>query len=204
MEEQAEFWINKRGEKVHKDLVPFEDQLKTELVLDLVGEAVDAVGMLTNFKAEVVKKIAEYMEMMREKYGLDPMKSSKKGNITLQTFDGLNKVQVQVATHIDFDEKLTLAKEKLDEYFTLKTKDSDPEIKTLITKVFDVDKKGNVNAKQILSLKSYKITHPVWLEAMAIIDEAVEIVGSKSYIRFYSRKQIDEPWKTISLDFAAL
>ncbi len=204
MEETAIFWTNKRGEQVHEDMVPLEEQLKTELVIDLTEEALDATAMLKNFKIEVVRKIEEYMEMMRDKYGLDPMKSSGKGNVTLQTFDGLRKVQVQVATHIDFDEKLTLAKEKLDEYFNLKTKDSDPEIRTLITKVFDVDKKGNVNAKQILSLKSYKITHPVWLEAMAIIDESIEIVGSKSYIRFYKREKIDDPWRAISIDFAAI
>jgi len=204
MDAKAEFWTNKKGEKVHIQMVPFEEQLKTELVLSLVGEAVDGVGMLSNFKGAVVEKIDDYMEMMRDKYGLDPMKASSKGNIILQTFDGLSKVQVQVATHIDFDEKLTLAKEKLDEYFTLKTENADPEIKTLITKVFDVDKKGNVNAKQILSLKSYKISHPVWLEAMAIIDESIEIVGSKSYIRFYTRKCVDDAWKNISLDFASL
>jgi len=151
----------------------------------------------------VVQSIDDYMEMMREKYDIDPMRGAK-GNVTLQSYDGLNKVQVAVQTHIDFDEKLTLAKEKLDVYFTEKTEDADPEIKTLITKVFDVNKDGNVNAKQILSLKSYNITHPVWLEAMAIIDDAIEIVGSKSYIRFYSRKSIEDKWENISLDFAAL
>jgi len=199
-----EMWTNKKGEKIHEDMVPLEEKLKSELVVGLVAEAVDGVGMLRNFKSNVVGQIDDYMSMMREKYGLDPMKGSAKGNVTLQTFDGLKKVQVQVATHIDFDEKLTLAKEKLDEYFTLKTEGADPEIKTLITKVFDVDKKGNVNAKQILSLKSYKIEHKKWLEAMAIIDDAIEIVGTKSYIRFYERAAVDAAWENISLDFAAL
>jgi len=199
----VEMWTNKQGEKVHPDMVPFEEKLKTELVEKLVGRAVKGVSLLSSFKESIVAQIDGYMEMMRETYNLDPMKGTK-GNITLQSYDGLKKVQVQVSKHIDFDEKLTLAKEKLDEYFTLKTEKADPEIKTLITKVFDVDSKGNVNAKQILSLKSYKITHPMWLEAMGIIDDAIEIVGSKSYIRFYTRESVDAPWQNVSLDFAAL
>ena len=199
----VEMWTNKQGEKIHPDMVPHEEKLKTELVMKLVGKAERGVTLLGAFKRSVVGEIDAYMEMMREKYHLDPMKGSK-GNVTLQSFDGLAKVQIAVSKHIDFDEKLGLAKEKLDAYFTEKTEDADPEIRTLITKVFDVDKKGNVNAKQILSLKGYPITHPKWVEAMAIIDSAIEIVGSKSYIRFYVRKRVDEPWQNVSLDFAAL
>ena len=201
--EQIEMWTNKKGEQVHPDMVPHEEKLKTELVKKLVSQAERGVRLLSSFKEGVVGEIDAYMQMMREKYHLDPMKGTK-GNITLQSFDGLAKVTVQVSKLISFDEKLNLAKEKLDEYFLAKTEHADPEIKTLITKVFEVDKKGNVNAKQILSLKSYKITHPIWLEAMAIIDEAVEIVGSKSYIRFHKRDRIEDAWQHISLDFASL
>lgn len=196
-------WRNKKGELVHEDMVPHEEKLKTELVGNLLGRAERAVNILGSFKDTVVTEIDDYMQMMRGKYNLNPIKGSK-GNVTLESYDGLSKVQVQVSTSISFDEKLTLAKEKLDEYFHSKTEDADPEIKTLITKVFDVDKKGNVNAKQILSLKSYKINNPLWLEAMAIIDEAIEIVGSKSYIRFYKRDNVSDAWENVSLDFAAV
>lgn len=199
-----QMWINKKGEQVHPDMVPHEEKLKTELVMKIVNRAQKGVDILSIFKGKVINEIDAYMEMMRDKYSIDIMKSSSKGNVTLQSYDGCFKIQVAVQTHIDFDEKLTLAKEKLDEYFVEKTQDADPEIKTLITKVFDVNSDGNVNAKQILSLKRYNITHPIWVEAMAIIDDAIEIVGSKSYIRFYKRKSVDVPWENISLDFASL
>ena len=70
---------------------------------------------------------------------------------------------------------------------TLKTDGADAEIQTLITRAFDV-KNGKVDAKQILSLKAYPITHELWKEAMSMIDDAIEIVGTKSYIRFKHRK----------------
>ncbi len=196
-------WTNKKGEQVHPDIVPHEEKLKTELVYKLLDEAIDVQDALMAFKKIVLSHIDAYMEMMREKYGINPVKGTK-GNVSLESFDGLKKVMVQVSTLISFDEKLGFAKEKLDEYFVEKTEHADAEIKTLITKVFDVDKKGNVNAKQILSLKSYKIQHPKWLEAMAIIDDAIEIVGTKSYIRFYRRQNIADKLENISIDFAAL
>ncbi|MCF6248192.1 MAG: DUF3164 family protein, partial [Desulfobacula sp.] len=198
-----EFWQDKRGQEVHRDLVPHEEKLKTELVYDIVDRAVTGVTLMERFKAYVTGAIREYMEMMREKYSLDVAKGTK-GNITLQSYDGLRKVQVAVQQHIDFDEKLSLAKEKIDAYLKEKTKDADPEIQTLIMNAFEVDKKGNVDAKKIFALKKYKISDPMWHEAMALIDEAVEIVGSKSYIRFYVRESVDEKWRNVSLDFAAI
>lgn len=199
----ADYWKNKKGDLIHKDNVPHEEKLKSEIVHKLAGRAERAAGILTSFKETVTSDIGNFMDMMRDKHKINIMKGTK-GNVTLQSFDGLAKVQIAVQTYIDFDEKLTLAKEKLDEFFIEKTEDADPEIKTLIMKVFEVDQKGKLNAKQILSLKSYKIQHPKWIEAMNLIDDAVEIVGSKSYIRFYKRESVDEQFEIISLDFAAI
>ena len=131
--------------------------------------------------------------------------TSKSGTVTLKSFDGVGVVEIQVAKLISFDQKLSLAKEKIDEYLTEKTNGADAEIQTLITRVFDV-KNGKVDAKQILSLKSYPITHSLWKEAMSMIDDATEIAGTKSYIRFKHRKNgdVDGTLETIVLDIAGI
>ncbi|PKZ28676.1 hypothetical protein CYJ41_07915, partial [Campylobacter ureolyticus] len=110
-----------------------------------------------------------------------------------------------VAKQISFDNKLALAKEKIDEYLDEKTENADAEIRTLITRAFDV-KNGKVDAKMVLSLKQYPISNPKWIEAMKMIDEAVEIVGTKSYIRFREREdeRIDGALKMIVLDIAGV
>ncbi len=114
-------------------------------------------------------------------------------------------MEIQVSKLISFDQKLALAKEKIDEYLTLKTNGADAEIQTLITRAFDV-KNGKVDAKQILSLKSYPIEHKLWKSAMNMIDDAMEIVGTKSYIRFKYRKndEVDGNLEHIVLDIAGL
>lgn len=199
---EVTYWTNKKGEKVHPDMVRADDKIKHELVYGIIEQVYQKREELKAFKKEITGDIDTYMELLRSEYNLDPMKGSRKGNITLLSFDGLKKVQIAIAEHIDFDEKITLAKEKIDEYLKEITKDSNGDIQTLIMKAFEVDKKGQINAKQVLGLKSYDIQNPLWLEAMNLIDKAVEIVGSKSYIRFYERKSANDKFKNLSLSFS--
>ena len=198
----GDFWIDKRGEKMHKSMITPDKQLKDELVEKLVLRAKEVQAVLADFKKEAAEEIDAYFELLLQKYGMDAKKGSKKGNFTLENFSGTAEIKVAVNDTISFDEKLNIAKAKIDECLHELTKNASAEIKTLITKAFEVDKKGNVNAKKILALKSYDISHPLWIEAMAIIDESIEIVSSKSYIRFYEREDITKPYVQISLDFA--
>ena len=57
-----------------------------------------------------------------------------------------------------------------------------------------------------LVLYAYPITHELWKEAMSMIDDAIEIVGTKSYIRFKHRKndEVDGSLENIVLDIAGL
>ena len=195
-------WLNKRGEPTHPDLVRPDEQLKDELVEKLTDTASELNALLNKFKKDAFGETDDYFELLMQKYKIDAKKNSKKGNLTLENFSGTLKIQVANADTISFDEKLQVAKIKIDECLHELTVGASPEIITLITRAFEVDKKGDVSVKNILALKAYEITHPLWIEAMAIIDESIEIVGSKSYIRFYKRDSIDKPYKLIVLDLA--
>ena len=198
-------WRDKEGGFKHPDLVPADKQLEDELVIKLVSDAKAHRETLAHFKAYAFDQCYAFIDLLRQKYGIDRLDKSETGSVTLRAFDGTAEVQIQVTKLIIFDAKLKLAKEKLDEYFTEKTENSDPEIKTLIMRAFEV-RNGKVDAKQILSLKSYPITHPKWREAMEMIDDATEIAGTKSYIRFKERKDglIDSEMQNISLDIASI
>lgn len=201
---EAGQWCNKEGIFVHKDLVPIDKQLEDEVAEKLLGGAIRLQHQMLEFKIEAYRVAYGFVDLLRQKYNMERI-TSKSGTVTLKSFDGIKVVEIQVAKLISFDQKLNLAKEKIDEYLTLKTIGADAEIQTLITKVFDV-KNGKVDAKQILSLKSYQITHPLWIEAMRMIDDATEIAGTKSYIRFKHRKngEVDGPLEHIVLDLAGL
>lgn len=197
-------WVNKKGEGVHPDLIRADEKLKDELVGKLIDTAVTLSNLLNKFKKDAFGEVNDFFELLLQNYGLDAKKNSQKGNITLENFSGTLKVQISNADSISFDEKLQIAKLKIDECLHELTEGSSPEIKTLITKAFEVDKKGDVNAKKILALKSYDISHAKWKEAMTIIDESIEIIGSKAYIRFYKRESVDKAYNLISLDLASV
>ena len=201
---EEKFWLNKKGEKVHKDNVPVSEQLKDELVETLCSDAKGASELLARFKNDAFKSVEDYYTLLLQEYNIDAKENSKKGNLTIENYSATAKITINVSDRIAFDEKLNLAKIKIDEFLHEATKNASADIQTLITKAFDVDKKGDVNAKKILSLKSYEIAHPKWREAMKIIDDATEIVSSKNYIRFYTRDDIDKEYKQVPLDISGV
>lgn len=197
-------WRNKSGEFVHPDMITPDKQLEDEVVENLVKDALELQKSMTCFKTKAFEECYGFVDLLRQKYNMERI-TSKSGTVTLKNFDGTKSVEIQISKLISFDQKLTLAKEKIDEYLTLKTNGADAEIQTLITRAFDV-KNGKVDAKQILSLKSYPISHELWKEAMSMIDDAIEIVGTKSYIRFRHRKngEVDGVLEQVVLDIAGL
>jgi len=197
-------WQNKDGKFIHKDMVLPDKQLEDELVVDLIDGALDLSKTIQEFKTKAFEQCYAFNDLLRQTFDMERI-TSKSGAVTLKSFNGTMEVQIQVAKLITFDQKLVLAKEKIDEYLDEKTEHADAEIRTLITRVFDV-KNGKVDAKQIMSLKQYPITHPKWKTAMTMIDEATEIAGTKSYIRFRHRAngQIDGRMEPILLDIASV
>jgi len=197
-------WRKKDGDFVHPDMVSVDKQLEDEVVEKLVEKAKDLQLIMKAFKVSAFEECYGFVDLLRQKYDMERI-TSKSGTVSLKSFDGTKVIEIQVAKLISFDQKLSLAKEKIDEYLTEKTTGADAEIQTLITRVFDV-KNGKVDAKQILSLKSYPITHPHWVEAMRMIDDATEIAGTKRYMRFKHRaeNEVDGRLEHIVLDLAGL
>ncbi|MCI6989418.1 MAG: DUF3164 family protein [Campylobacter sp.] len=199
------FWQNKEGNFIHKDMISIDKQLEDEVVEKLLEKAKELQKVMREFKEMAYKECYDFIDLLRQNYNMDKLENSKTGSVTLKSFNGSKEVQIQIAKQISFDQKLALAKEKIDEYLDEKTENADAEIRTLITRAFDV-KNGKVDAKMVLSLKQYPITNPKWTEAMKMIDEAVEIVGTKSYIRFKERDggKVDGAIKSLVLDIAGL
>ena len=198
------FWLDKKGEYIHPEFIRPDDELKDELVNDLVKRAKELQEKIKEFKEYAYSEIESYYQILLEKYNIDGKSKSMKGNLTLEDFAGLNKVSISISNKIEFNEKINIAKEKIDEYLNEITEDANSDVKTLINKAFEVDKKGYIDAKKILSLKTYDIQHGKWKEAMKIIDDAITIVSTKSYIRFYSKSDMGSKYENIVLDISKL
>lgn len=198
------FWLNARGEAVHEGMIRVDEQLRDELVEKIIAAAKNISALIATFKNECNEQIDDYFELLLQNYKVDVKGKSVKGNLNLENFSSTAKVEIRVMDKLKFDEKLQIAKLKIDEYLKEATKDASIEIQTLITKAFEVDKKGNIDSKKIFALKSYDIKNPLWIEAMEIIDESKQVASTKSYIRFYERVDVDSEWKLVPLDIAGV
>lgn len=193
-----------KGRLVEETMIAPIDMARDDLVIDLVGKARAASDVLRDFKATVFGEIQAFVDLSFEQYGIVPRGSKGKGNITLMSFDGRYKVQVAVAEHIAFDERLQAAKHLIDECITDWASDSRPEIKVLVQDAFQTDKAGEINVGRVLGLRRLDIKDPRWMEAMKAIGDSIKVVGSKSYVRFYERVGNTDQYQAISLDVAAL
>jgi Protein of unknown function (DUF3164) len=76
-------------------------------------------------------------------------------------------------------------------------------VRTLIERVFNVDKEGQIDRAALFELQRLEVDEPRWQEAMRAVRESVRITGTKAYIRFYERGAPNEAWTAITIDIAS-
>jgi len=187
-------------------LVPLEsikeiDIARDEFVKSVIAKARDMEARLASLKTEIAGDMQAFLELSAEKYGVDL--GGERGNLSLASYDGRYKVMRAVSERLDFDERLQAAKALIDECLREWSRNAGPELRTLVESAFQVDKKGKINARRILSLRSLKIDHPPWKRAMEAIGDAITVVGSCTYYRVYERDEAGN-YVQVTLDFSGV
>jgi len=195
-----EYMEDQAGRLVPIGTVKPIDIERDKLVREVIAKAQLLNKQIADFKASAFGDIAAFIELSAEQYGAKV--GGQKGNVTLMSFDGRYKVQRAIAEHISFDERLQAAKALIDECITDWSQGSRPEIQVLVNNAFQVDKEGNINTGRVLGLRRLQISDDRWQRAMQAISEAVQVVGSKSYIRVYERIGDTGEYRAIALDVA--
>lgn len=189
-----------KGNLVPVELVAPAAQLEDETVRKIMGYAMALSDQVARFKGHTFEDLGALEALLAQEYGVT--KGGAKGNKTFLSHDGLYKVQVQVADHIDFGPQLQIAKELIDECLNEWAADSRPEIRAIVTRAFNTDKAGQINKAEIFMLLRLEIEDARWQEAMRAIRDAMRVVGSKTYIRCYQRAAHDAPWHAVTIDLA--
>lgn len=187
------------------NLVPIETVRATDLLMDetvrkILGFARPLSDEIARFKGHTFEDVNGLQALFRQEY--DASMGGTKGNITLMTFDGLQKVQVQVADLIEFGPELQAAKSLIDECLVDWSADSGAELRALVNRVFSVEKEGQINRAALFMLMRVEIADERWQSAMKAIRDSIRAIGSKSYVRFYERDAADGEWRAIVIDLA--
>lgn len=173
------------------NLIPIEnikeiDLDRDELVKEIFAAIETPMRELEQARRNGIEDVRAFVELAAEKYGAKP---SKKGNVTLHSFDGELRVTVAMSDVLTFDERLTAAKTLIDECLDEWTQDSRQELKTIVQQAFDVNKEGKISTAKVLGLRRLNIEHEKWQRAMTAIDDSIHTQTTREYIRIHRRDE---------------
>ena len=157
--------------------------------------------VLADFKEKIRDEIFSFVELSYKQYGVKW--GGKKGNITLNTYDGKYRLVVSMNDNITFDERLQVARELIGKCLEKWSAGARAEIRLLVNDAFQVDKAGKISTARVLGLRRLDIKDKDWQKAMTAITESVQITGTKQYLRVYERDANGE-YQMVPLDVAAL
>ncbi len=197
-----DYMTNGQGHLVPIETIAPIDIARDDLVMEIVGKAKALQDLMLTFKIHAMNDINAFIDLSAEKYGTSL--GGKKGNVTLNSFDGRYRVIRSIGESITFDERLQIAKELIDKCIMRWSEGSNPQIRALVQHAFQTDKQGKINTGRVLSLTRLDIVDSDWNNAMAAIRDAIQVVSSKSYVRIYERDENGETFHQISLDIAGL
>ncbi len=191
-----------QGKLVPEDMVREIDKKRNAMVLSLVADAKRVRDEIIKFKGNTLEQIESFIQLSGKQYQVKM--GGKKGNVTMQSYDGRYKIQRAISEYLVFDERLQVAKQLIDDCIHTWTEGSRSEIQVLINDAFQVDKEGRVSTTRILGLKRLNIKDRKWQKAMRAISDSMQVAGSKTYVRIYERVGNTDEYKPIALDVAAL
>lgn len=194
------YMTDAQGRMVPESLVKPADKLIDQTVRRMMEFAEELSAQIARFKGHCFDDIGSLQALLAEHYGASI--GGKKGNITITTLDGTQKVTVQVQDQITFGPELQVAKSLVDECIESWAEGARDEIRALVNHAFQVDKEGRINRAALFQLRRISIDDDRWQRAMAAISDSVRTIGSNTYVRFYRRDSAQAPWRTISIDLA--
>lgn len=194
------FWEDGEGTKIPQNRIKPEEKKRDELVEKSLAKVAKLQAQLKKAKKALSATVHTYLDETAAEYG-----EEWQGNAVLYNFSQDKAIHVNVQRTISFDEKLPIAKAKIDNCIARWSKGSNNNIKALVTGAFGHTDDDKINPRSILKLRKYKIDDQTgeWKEAMDLISDAVIIKSTKEHIRF-KLKDDSGKWETLSLQFSAL
>lgn len=193
------FYKDQNGFDIPATAVSKIDKKKDAITRQMAGKASKLNDQLKAFKADLKEKCDALFNEMLAKHDLKP---DGKGNYTLFSYDRSIKLEATISNSLQFDDNITLAQMKINEFIEEELIGSKDSIRKLANHAFSRTK-GSLDMKRVLSLKGVEITESKWLEAMALIDKSIVINKSKRYFQIFERNEEGE-YKPIGLNFASL
>lgn len=174
-----------------------------DLVEDLISEGIALQEMLAEYKTKCFEQIAGFRNDLAARY--DARSGGTSNGVTLRSLSGKLQIVTSKANFLTFGPELDVAKTLIDECLTDWTSDGSDNLRAVVNDAFRVGEDKKVRMDRVLGLRRINIVgDDRWDRAMKAINDAVRTERSKLYVRLYRRETIDEAFRQIVLDMAAL
>jgi hypothetical protein len=192
-------WIDQRGRVVPPRYIEAGVKARDRLVRRITGKAARLHEQISTTKEEVLGLVDAYLVQVAEEHG-----ETWKGNAELVTFDGRWKVEVKVSEALEFDERLQVAKQKIDGCLRRWTGDARAEVQAIVNHAFQVDSKGRINVRSILTLRQFRFKDGEWSAAMELIADSLRVRATRRYVNVYYRHNDTGKFMLLPLNWSAV
>ena len=193
---------NALGHLVPRANVREQDLLRDEVARNLASHASVLHQALADFKKKALADIADLVKIAGERY--EVVLGGKKGNVSINTYDGKYKVQRAVADRIQFTEEIEAAKALINQCIARWSEGANDNIRAIVDRAFSKDTKGQLKTAAVLDLMRLDIDDAEWKRAMEAIRDSIQTTGTAIYVRVYERIGDSDQYKAIPLDLAAV
>lgn len=194
-------WKDHNGNEIPAQYVPTIDKQKDRVARRILKNAIDVNNRLTKLKDESLAACDELYESMLEEAQVTVRKNSR-GGYSITSFDKEIKIEVSIQERVEFDDNITIAQEKINEYLKEKTKDTDHDLVQIVNLAFKTTK-GQLDVKRVLSLFQLNIKHKLWNEAMDVLKKSITRNNSRRYMRVWEKNKNGD-YQSIDLNFSSL
>ena len=198
----AGYMLNALGHLVPEANVREQDKLRDQVARSLVADARSINAQLAAFKKKALGDIDDLVKIAGERY--DVTLGGKKGNISVNTYDGKFKVQRSVADVLQFTEEMEAAKALIMACIKRWSEGANPHMSTLVSRAFAPGRNGQLKTAAVLDLLRIEIDDAEWKKAMQALKDSINATGTAVYVRVYERIGDSDQYKAIPLDLAAV
>jgi hypothetical protein len=199
--EGRDYIRNAKGHLVPVSTVQDSELLEDQTVRKILSFATPLASQVARFRQHCFDDVDALIDLLSAQYGVK--KGGQKGNLTLMSFDNLQKVTVQIGETLAFGPQLQAAKTLIDECLKDWSEHANENLVAIVDNAFQVDKEGQISRSRMFGRLRHKSEDVRWNNAMQAVKDSMRVVGTKRYVRTYYRSDIMAPWQSVVIDAAA-
>lgn len=193
---------NAAGHLVPREAVREQDLLRNEVAIRLARRAEQLSQALAEYKRAALAEIDDLVQIAADRY--DAVLGGRKGNVSITSYDGEYRIVRQMAERIAFTEEIEAAKALINQCITRWSEGASDNIRILVDRAFRTDTKGQLKTASVLELMRLDIEDNDWQMAMLAIKDAIQTVGTATYVRVYRRIGVTDQYSPVPLDLATV